>query len=92
MTFGVNHKLLLIGSLVSAVYFGLLFSNLLQNINSVFVGAVIEFFTFPMILLQVTTIVYTLSMVFIKRSKTSFEIIVPLVISVTLVLCMFLVK
>ncbi|SMC59638.1 hypothetical protein [Pedobacter nyackensis] len=92
MTLTSNHKLVLIASLVSAVYFGLLFSNLLQYVNSVLVRVAVEMSAIPMVILQGVIIVYTLRWIFIQKNKVTIQILIPLIISITLVVSMFLVK
>ena len=91
MTLTTNPKLVLLGSLVSAIYFGLLFSRL-PILNSVLAGVAIELFTIPMMILQGVIIVYTLRWIFIQKNKVTIQILIPLIISVAIVGCMFLVK
>lgn len=91
MTLTNNPKLVLLASLISAIYFGVLFSQH-QILNSVLAGVAIELFTIPMIVLQGVIIVYTLRSIFIRKNKVTIPILIPLIISITLVVCMFLVK
>lgn len=92
MTAAIRDRKLLFASIISGIYFALLFSKILHSIDSVLIGVVIELFTIPMILAQGAIIVYILYWIFIKKSKLSIEITIALLISIITTALMFIVK
>ncbi|TKC06332.1 hypothetical protein [Pedobacter frigoris] len=84
ITIGIPNKIFLFAGIISAVYFGILFSNVLQHVDFVLIGVLIELCTIPMILIQFCMIGYILYLTFIKKLKPSIEVVIGFVIALAI--------
>ncbi|WEK20634.1 MAG: hypothetical protein P0Y49_05720 [Candidatus Pedobacter colombiensis] len=78
----ISDRTILFAEVISAAYFLIFFSNVLQYVDTVFVRVIGEFLTIPMIILQLGIIVYMLNVVLIKKLKPSVELTIGSIIAV----------
>ena len=89
MTTGIDQNKVLFASLISGVYFTLLFLSSHYHPDIVIIGVLKEMFTIPMILLQVAIVAFAVYWVFVKKQKISIQILTAFLISVALITLMF---
>jgi len=92
MSLAINHRTILFASLISAVYFAMLFFSFPLNLSAILYGALVELCTLPLIFLQGFIIFYVIRSVFVQKNRISIEMIVPLIISTAIFVFMFTVK
>lgn len=86
----IPNKIFLFAGIISAVYFGVLFSNVLQYVDLVLAGVIVELFTLPMILVQLFIIGYMLHLIFIRKIMPSPAVIICFVVAVFITIAVVL--
>lgn len=88
----ISDKRVLLASVVSFVYFMLLFAGIPARLNFVMVGVIAEIITIPLMVLQVLILVHVGRRMNVKEARQVWPLVAAAAISLLLIVLFFLVK